>query len=140
MRQRRLLHKVFAVQRRNDTEARDGLEAVADTDDQLARSNKFLQFVVQTELYAVGEHGTGAEMVAERKAADKGKDLEFLERALSGNKIVKMNHTHFGADIFKCRSGLFFAIQTESGNYQSFDFTHNVVPYMLKFKNIHIIV
>ena len=70
MRKRALLNKIFAVKRRHNTEPGQGLETIADTDNQLAVGNKLLQLLMKFEIDAVGENCPRAQMVAESESAE----------------------------------------------------------------------
>ena len=63
-----LLGEIFAVKGRGKPEPGKRLEAVADTDHQLAVAHELFEVVAQPELDPVGKHRARAEVVAERES------------------------------------------------------------------------
>ena len=120
------LGEIISIQSGNHTQACQGLETVADTDDQFSIINKFLQLITQIEFDSVGEHGSGSQVVTERETADKAEQVILLKFAFSGEKIIEMDEFGFGSGKRTSCRGLTFAVEAESGNDKSFDFFHGI--------------
>ncbi|MPM31475.1 hypothetical protein SDC9_78030 [bioreactor metagenome] len=124
VRQRRLLYEILAVERRDQAQPGNGLEAVADADDQFAVGDEAFELVAQLELNTIGENRARAEMVAEGKSADESQNPEFVQGPPPCDQIIQMHLFGLGADIVERGRRLLFAIQSEAGDYQYLDFTH----------------
>ena len=123
----RLLREALAVESRNQSEPGQSLESVADSDHQFAGIDELVQFLFQFEFDLVGEHGAGAQVVAEGESSDECENLEGFHRLLSGEKIVDMDQRGFCSGRVESRRRFLFTVQTDSGDDQCFDFVWHSV-------------
>jgi hypothetical protein len=128
-----LLGEILGVQSRNQPQAGEGLETVADAHHQFSAFNKFLQLFAHPEFYPVGENSACSEVIAEREAANENKYVKLVKAAAAVKQIVEVYILRRGsADAEGCGS-LSFAVQSESGNYKSLYFSGISIFHYLLF-------
>jgi hypothetical protein len=115
------LGEIITVKGGNHSQTGKSLETIADTDDQFSVIDKLLQLIAEIEFDPVGENSSAAEMISEGKSADKSEEMIFIQSFFTGEQIVEMDQFGGTSGETARSSGLFFAIQTEAGDDQSFD-------------------
>jgi hypothetical protein len=96
------------------------LKPVANADDKIAVRHEFLQLVSQTMFDFICENRTRPQMVAKRESADESENIVSGQHGTVIHQIIQMNLRHRRTGQLKGFRSLGLAIQSDSGDDQSF--------------------
>jgi hypothetical protein len=95
-----------------------GLESVADTDDQFLPATNSSSLSPIFVLSAQGLNHPGAVIVAPAEATAKGQDLKIVQTHITGNQGVDVRPLGYGPGKFKGIGGFMITVQAEPRQYQ----------------------